>query len=190
MLNPKTLVPNVSHCLVHSGKRLTNMQAIQLHVNASFIKELLACHFSCESGLSCDLVKDYISPTNTCPGNNAGVIRGEPSSKPYLGHVGDVPRYLWDFLADKTSVQKGNTTSVCLEVTSNKADKVCIKAESNKEEHAWSPQPGKTLFAWKWPIRSLAMALTHMKSWLWHWQVSQKFWSKNWEFTEILYQLY
>ena len=73
----------------------------------------LACLLSCEPGLSCNLVKDYISPTNTCPGNYAGVMSGEPSSKPYLGSVSDVSRFLWNFLAEKTSVQKGNATSVC-----------------------------------------------------------------------------
>ncbi|KAF8050660.1 hypothetical protein N665_1911s0005 [Sinapis alba] len=104
-----------------------------IHVNASFVEELLACLLSCEPGLSCNLVKDYISPTNTCPGNYAGVMSGEPSSKPYLGSVSDVSRFLWNILAEKTSVQKGNTTSSCSKGTCSKTDEVCIKAESNKE---------------------------------------------------------
>ncbi|KAL0669186.1 hypothetical protein Bca4012_031890 [Brassica carinata] len=104
-----------------------------IHVNASFVEELLACLLSCEPGLSCNLVKDYISPTNTCPGNYAGVMSGEPSSNPYLGSVSDVSRFLWNFLAEKTSVQKGNTTSSCSKGTCSRTDQVCIKAESNKE---------------------------------------------------------
>ncbi|XP_013686652.1 nicastrin [Brassica napus] len=104
-----------------------------IYVNASFVEELLACLLSCEPGLSCNLVKDYISPTNTCPGNYAGVMSGEPSSNPYLGSVGDVSRFLWNFLAEKTSVQKGNTTSVCSKGSCSRTDQVCIKAESNKE---------------------------------------------------------
>ncbi|KAG2325831.1 hypothetical protein Bca52824_008559 [Brassica carinata] len=104
-----------------------------IHVNASFVEELLACLVSCDPGLSCNLVKDYISPTNTCPGNYAGVMIGEPSSKPYLGSVSDVSRFLWNFLAEKTSVQKGNTTSVCSKGSCSRTDQVCIKAESNKE---------------------------------------------------------
>ncbi|KAF2565568.1 hypothetical protein F2Q68_00026486 [Brassica cretica] len=104
-----------------------------IHVNASFVEELLACLLSCEPGLSCNLVKDYISPTNTSPGNYAGVMSGEPSSNPYLGSVGDVSRFLWNFLAEKTSVQKGNTTSVCSKGSCSRTDQVCIKAESNKE---------------------------------------------------------
>ncbi|XP_013637439.1 PREDICTED: nicastrin [Brassica oleracea var. oleracea] len=104
-----------------------------IHVNASFVEELLACLLSCEPGLSCNLVKDYISPTNTCPGNYAGVMSGEPSSNPYLGYVSDVSRFLWNFLAEKTSVQKGNTTSSCSKGTCSRTDQVCIKAESNKE---------------------------------------------------------
>ncbi|KAL0867225.1 hypothetical protein Bca101_046343 [Brassica carinata] len=104
-----------------------------IHVNASFVEELLACLVSCDPGLSCNLIKDYISPTNTCPGNYAGVVIGEPSSKPYLGSVSDVSRFLWNFLAEKTSVQKGNTTSVCSKGSCSRTDQVCIKAESNKE---------------------------------------------------------
>lgn len=128
-----SVVARTLYILASDSKDTSNSALGFINVNASFVEELLACLISCEPGLSCDLVKDYISPTNTCPGNYAGVILGEPSSKPYLGYVGDVSRFLWNFLADKTSVQKGNTTSVCSKGVCSKADEVCIKAESNKE---------------------------------------------------------
>ncbi|CAH8268399.1 unnamed protein product [Arabidopsis lyrata] len=128
-----SVVARTLYILASDNKDTSNSALGSIHVNASFIEELLTCLLACEPGLSCNLVKDYISPTNTCPGNYAGVILGEPSSKPYLGYVGDVSRFLWNFLADKTSVQKGNTTSVCSKGVCSKTDEVCIKAESNKE---------------------------------------------------------
>lgn len=128
-----SVVARTLYILASDSKDSSNSALGSIHVNASFVEELLACLLSCEPGLSCNLVKDYISPTNTCPGNYAGVIIGEPSSKPYLGSVGDVSRFLWNILAEKTSVQKGNTTSSCSKGTCSKTDELCIKAESNKE---------------------------------------------------------
>ncbi|CAH2064294.1 unnamed protein product [Thlaspi arvense] len=129
-----SVVARTLYILASDSKDTSNSALGSINVNASFVEELLACLLSCEPGLlSCDLVKDYIAPTNTCPGNYAGVILGEPSSKPYLAYVGDVSRFLWNFLADKTSLQKGNTTSVCSKGVCTKTGEVCIKAESSKE---------------------------------------------------------
>ncbi|CAN8279000.1 unnamed protein product [Cochlearia groenlandica] len=128
-----SVVARTLYILASGIKDTSNPALGSINVNASFVEELLACLLSCEPGLSCNLMKDYISPANTCPGNYAGVIVGEPSSKPYLGYVGDVSRFLWNFLADKTSIQKGNTTSACSKGVCSKTNEVCIKAETNKE---------------------------------------------------------
>ncbi|WZY88093.1 hypothetical protein YC2023_044828 [Brassica napus] len=128
-----SVVARTLYILASDNKDTSSSALGSIQVNASFVEELLACLLSCEPGLSCNLVKDYISPTNTCPGNYAGVMSGEPSSNPYLGSVSDVSRFLWNFLAEKTSVQKGNTTSVCSKGSCSRTDQVCIKAESNKE---------------------------------------------------------
>ncbi|CAH8308715.1 unnamed protein product [Eruca vesicaria subsp. sativa] len=128
-----SVVARTLYTLASDSNDASNSALGSIHVNASFVEELLACLLSCEPGLACNLVKYYISPTNTCPGNYAGVISGEPSSKPYLGYVSDVSRFLWNFLAEKTSVQEGNTTSVCSKGSCSKTEEVCIKAESNKE---------------------------------------------------------
>lgn len=128
-----SVVARTLYILASDSKDTSSSALRSIQVNSSFVEELLTCLLACEPGLSCDLVKDYISPTNTCPGNYAGVILGEPSSKPYLGYVSDVSRFLWNFLADRTSVQKGNTTSVCSKGVCSKPGEVCIKAESNKE---------------------------------------------------------
>ncbi|KAJ6364533.1 hypothetical protein OIU76_029484 [Salix suchowensis] len=78
--------------------------------------------------LSCELVKSYIVPTNQCPNHYVGVILGEPSSNPYLGYVDDVSRFIWNFLADRTSSSMEDVRSDCSKECSSG---VCIKAEAD-----------------------------------------------------------
>ncbi|KAF2295546.1 hypothetical protein GH714_033170 [Hevea brasiliensis] len=84
----------------------------------------------CDPGLTCELVKNYISPTASCPSHYVGVIIGEPSSTPYLGYIDDVSRFIWNFLADRTAIPMEKTSSDCSKGCSNK-DEVCIRAETN-----------------------------------------------------------
>ncbi|KAK0597297.1 hypothetical protein LWI29_023802 [Acer saccharum] len=44
----------------------------------------MGCLLACDPGLSCELVKNYISPTNACPSHYVGVLLGEPTPKPNL----------------------------------------------------------------------------------------------------------
>lgn len=101
-----------------------------INVNASMVEELLSCLLKCEPGLSCDLVKRYISPSSTCPSHYVGVILGEPSSAPNPGYVGDVSRFVWSFLADKTSTPSKNVSSACPK-DCNGAGELCIKTETD-----------------------------------------------------------
>ncbi|PON83180.1 Nicastrin [Trema orientale] len=99
-----------------------------VNVNVSLVEQLMSCLLDCEPGLSCELVKSYIAPSTTCPSHYVGVILDEPSSTPSLEYVSDVSRFVWNFLADKTSILKGNTTSRCSEDCSNNGG-VCTRAE-------------------------------------------------------------
>ncbi|XP_075510416.1 nicastrin isoform X2 [Primulina tabacum] len=101
-----------------------------INANASIVEELLSCLLKCEPGLSCDLVKRYISPSSTCPSHYVGVILGEPSSAPNPGYVGDVSRFVWSFLADKTSTPSKNMSSACPK-DCNGAGELCIKTETD-----------------------------------------------------------
>ncbi|KAH9735420.1 Nicastrin [Citrus sinensis] len=67
-----------------------------INVNTSLVEELMGCLLSCEPDLH------YV-----------GVVVGEPSFKPYLGYVDDVSRFVWNFLADRTSTPKENASSSC-----------------------------------------------------------------------------
>ncbi|KAE8709746.1 nicastrin-like isoform X2 [Hibiscus syriacus] len=60
------------------------------------------------------LLSSYITSANTWPSHYFGVVLGEPSSTPYPNQVDDISRFMWNFLADRASTPKGNT-SVCSE---------------------------------------------------------------------------
>ncbi|XP_021300371.1 nicastrin [Herrania umbratica] len=124
-----SLVARTLYILASNNKDLTSSALTTISVNASLVEELIGCMLDCNPGLSCELVKSYISSTNTCPSHYVGVVLGEPSSTPYPSQVDDVSRFLWNFLADRTSIPKGNT-SVCSH-DCGKNGGVCIRAETD-----------------------------------------------------------
>ncbi|KAG8373502.1 hypothetical protein BUALT_Bualt11G0030800 [Buddleja alternifolia] len=99
-----------------------------IKINASLVEELLGCLLNCEPGLSCDLVKHYISPSTTCPSHYVGVILGDPSS--YPAYTGDISRFVWNFLADKTSIPSKNVSSTCPKYC-NGVGELCIREETD-----------------------------------------------------------
>ncbi|KAI5591315.1 hypothetical protein BDE02_04G070700 [Populus trichocarpa] len=123
-----SLVARTLYILASDDKSLSSTALDAINVNASLVEELMSCLLDCEPGLSCELVKSYIVPTNQCPNHYVGVILGEPSSNPYLGYVDDVSRFIWNFLADRTSSSMEDASSDCSKECSNKGG-VCIKAE-------------------------------------------------------------
>lgn len=100
-------------------------------MNTSLVEELIGCLLNCDPGLSCELVKRYITPSSVCPNHYVGVILDEPSSAPYPDYVHDVSRFVWNFLADRTSIPKENTSSVCSQNCDDRSE-VCIGAETGK----------------------------------------------------------
>ncbi|XP_073039034.1 nicastrin-like, partial [Primulina eburnea] len=101
-----------------------------INVTASMFEEVLGCLLNCEPGLSCHLVKHYISPSSTCPSHYVGGILGEPSSAPNPVYFGDVSRFVWNFLADKTSTPSKNMSSACPK-DCNDVGELCIKTETD-----------------------------------------------------------
>ena len=97
------------------------------YANASLVEELIGCLLTCDPGLSCELVKRYISPSSACPNHYVGVIADEPSSTPYPEYINDVPRFIWNYLSDITSISKENGGAGCQDC--NSRDEVCIKTE-------------------------------------------------------------
>lgn len=114
--------------MLAGGKDTFVMNSIK--VNSSLVEELLGCLLNCEPGLSCGLVKRYISPSTTCPSHYVGVVLGEPSSALYPPYAGDISRFVWNFLADKTSTPSKNASSSCPKDCSSVGE-LCVGVEAD-----------------------------------------------------------
>lgn len=126
-----TIIARTLYILASKDTNISNSTLAAINTNVSLVEELLGCLLSCEPGLSCDLVKNYIRPTTTsCPSNYVGVFLGEPSSAPYPGTVNDVSRFLWNFLAEKTAISKGDVFSSCKQNCSQK-DQLCVREKAD-----------------------------------------------------------
>lgn len=123
-----SLVARTLYILASDDKDLSTSALSAINVNASLVEALLGCLLNCDPGLSCDLVKKYIAPRTNCPSNYVGVLLGEPSATLYPGYVSDVSRFIWNFLADRTSIPRENATSACPKDCSNEGE-VCIGEE-------------------------------------------------------------
>ncbi|KAL5574330.1 hypothetical protein UlMin_023927 [Ulmus minor] len=126
-----SLLARTLYILANDTKDLNSSVLSAIKVNSSLIEELTGCLLGCEPGLSCELVKNYILPSETCPSHYVGVMLDEPLSTPSPGYVSDVSRFVWNFLAEKTSHINENTgSSVCSQNCSSKGG-VCIRAETD-----------------------------------------------------------
>ncbi|XP_004503117.1 nicastrin [Cicer arietinum] len=125
-----SLVARTLYILASETNDVQNSTLAAINVNVSLVEQLMDCLLDCDPGLSCELVKKYISPASTCASNYVGVILDEPSSTPYPGYINDVPRFIWNFLADITSTPKENNSSGCQKGCSG-SDEVCIRAETD-----------------------------------------------------------
>ncbi|XP_019223514.1 PREDICTED: nicastrin isoform X2 [Nicotiana attenuata] len=125
-----SVVARSLYILASDKKEIKTSALNTININASLVEELLGCLLSCEPGLSCELVNRYIAPSTSCPSHYVGVVLGEPSSQPYPGNVGDVPRFVWNFLADKTAIPSKNLSSTCPKGCSGNGE-MCVKAETD-----------------------------------------------------------
>ncbi|WVZ07497.1 hypothetical protein V8G54_020843 [Vigna mungo] len=125
-----SLVARTLYILASKNEDVHDSTLSTINVNVSLVEQLMGCLLDCDPGLSCELVKKYISPMSTCPSHYVGVILDEPSSTPYTGYINDVPRFIWNFLADRTSIPRETNSSGC-QHGCNDRDEVCIKAETD-----------------------------------------------------------
>ncbi|THU47345.1 hypothetical protein C4D60_Mb09t14510 [Musa balbisiana] len=113
--------------ILASGDLTVNLMTLNsIKVNVSLVEELVGCLLSCEPGFSCSIVRNFISPSNTCPSHYVGVFLDSPDTR-YPEYADDTSRFVWNFLADKTSALKGSTSSCTGKC--NSIDQVCIGAE-------------------------------------------------------------
>ncbi|CAL4885266.1 unnamed protein product [Urochloa decumbens] len=99
-----------------------------IKVNVSLVEELIGCLLTCNPGLSCGLVKSLISPSSSsCPSHYVGVFLDDPSGTQFPSYADDTSRFVWNFLADRTSTSAGNKSS-CTGKCGDEGE-VCIGAE-------------------------------------------------------------
>lgn len=127
-----SLLARTLYTLATDSEDLSASTLASINVNASLVQELMGCLLSCGPGLSCELVRSYIVPSSSsaCPSHYVGVMVDEFSSTPPREYVSDVSRFVWNFLADKTSVLNETTSSICSQNCSNNGG-VCIRSETD-----------------------------------------------------------
>jgi nicastrin len=91
------------------------------------VQEIVGCLLTCDPGLSCGLVKRFISSSNPCPSYYVGVYLDDPFGTQFPSYADDTSRFVWNFLADKTSASGGNSSSCSGKC--NDEGEVCIGAE-------------------------------------------------------------
>ncbi|KAJ3699369.1 hypothetical protein LUZ61_003074 [Rhynchospora tenuis] len=122
------LVARALYIIANGDATLDLMALNDIKVNVSLVEELIGCLVTCEPGLSCELVRKYISPSSgDCPSHYVGVFQDAPSAAQKPSYVDDTSRFLWNFLADMTSESRDGTGS-CTGECSNVGD-MCIGAE-------------------------------------------------------------
>lgn len=124
-----SLVAQSLYLLVTGQSNITSSVSDLLSVNNTLIEELSGCLSTCNPGMACDLVKSFITPTQTCPNHYVGVFLGDPTEPPALEYIQDTTRFVWNFLANRTArFMNATDTSAIMECTTGCADseQVCV----------------------------------------------------------------
>ncbi|KAI5082078.1 hypothetical protein GOP47_0001821 [Adiantum capillus-veneris] len=124
-----SLVARTLYLLVTGQSNISAADSDLLSVNKSLIEELTRCLLTCNPGMACDLVKWFITPTQTCPNHYVGVFLGDPTAPPVAEYIDDTSRFVWNFLANRTaSIINDTDTSAIMECTTGCADseQVCV----------------------------------------------------------------
>ncbi|KAJ6800744.1 nicastrin [Iris pallida] len=122
------LVARALYVLATGDATLNLIELNSIKVNVSLVEELVRCLLTCEPGLSCGIIEDFIHSSNACPSHYVGVFVDSPANIQYPEYADDTSRFIWNFLADKTSIPKKNFSS-CTGGCGN--GEVCIGAETS-----------------------------------------------------------
>lgn len=147
------LVARAAYILAHGDMQPSPALLSSIKVNASLVEELVGCLLSCDPGLSCGLVRSFISPGAACPNHYVGVFLNEPSDTQTPANVDDTSRFVWNFLADKTAAANGGgASSTCPAGSCSAEDEVCVGREADGQgrcvaSSARSVSSGFSLFA-------------------------------------------
>lgn len=101
-------------------------------VNISLVEEMVECFFSTSPGMRCRLVESLMTASQDVASQYVGVIQADPSLPPNSMPevIGDTTRFVWNFLADRTALQRENSPEKCTSVCKN-PEEVCVGATNS-----------------------------------------------------------
>lgn len=120
------LVARSLYILASAESPVNLMTLGSIRVNVSLVQEIVGCLLTCDPGLSCGLVKRFISPSKSCPSHYVGVYLDDPSGTQFPSYADDTSRFVWNFLADRTSASVSNGSSCTGKCNDGE---VCVGAE-------------------------------------------------------------
>lgn len=121
------LVARALYVLASGDSALNLMELNSIKVNVSLVQELVGCLLTCDPGLSCGIIRSFISPTGACASHYVGVFIDSPAETQSPQYADDTSRFVWNFLADRTSIPKKNLTPCGGGCSSGE---VCVGAET------------------------------------------------------------
>ncbi|KAL4196126.1 hypothetical protein AMTRI_Chr04g181800 [Amborella trichopoda] len=123
-----SLVARALYILATEGSKLSTPTLQSISINITLVNDLVGCLLTCEPGLSCELVAKYISPSQICPNHYVGVMISSPEAPPQQ-YADDTSRFVWNFLADRTSTPRENGSNSDCSQGCEGVDEVCVGAE-------------------------------------------------------------
>lgn len=103
-------------------------------MNTSLVEELVECFSSTSPGMRCRLVESLMTASQDVASQYVGVFQADPSllpnSMPEM--IGDTARFVWNFLADRTALQRENLPDKCTLDCKN-PEEVCVGATKTQK---------------------------------------------------------
>lgn len=103
-------------------------------VNTSLVEELVECFSSTSPGMRCRLVESLMTASQDFASQYVGVFQADPSALPNSTPeiISDTTRFVWNFLADRTSLQREKPPVNCASVCKNPGE-VCVGATKSQQ---------------------------------------------------------
>ena len=109
------------------------MYCLKKQVNVSLVEEMVECFFSTSPGMRCRLVESLMTASQDVASQYVGVFQADPSLSPNSMPevIGDTARFVWNFLADRTTLQRKDLPEKCTVACKN-PEEVCVGATQSQ----------------------------------------------------------
>ena len=104
----------------------STLESSFISINESLVQQLTDCLLTCDPGMTCSLVRSFITPTQKCPNHYVGVFLGNPLEQEALENIDDTARFVWNYLAYHTASSVNVTAVSECSTSCEDANKVCV----------------------------------------------------------------